>query len=580
MPLALKLTLDNSYNIFKGDKLMKRKVVFLSLGCILSCTAIAVSCIVVNNMKSVYKLKGTDDYYSITIDAADITTSTTQVVEGSFSVTTDQLHNPINLKFELATYDTSSGGIYLSSNEDGIIYNFIGENSEIRGMNSITIKGANDPFLVEWGYEVDSVVKYESKEWNYAGPDEGHIYDFGGDKPNYFRIKSGSGSGPSLLYQIIIKYGTDCQEGVNPYRTFDGIKYKKVNNDHFAVVGFSGSSFANVSLQSTIEGLPVNEICKEAFKDKPALASINLDNIEVVRPQAFEGCNNLTTVGSLLKMKSIGYNAFNTTAITGDLIFGDDLELIDDTAFYSVPMDTVTFSDDCVNPDIEDSAFRANSELTSMHIGSQFGSGFYCDFYNMPKLTTITIGAGNTMFEINGGALIKDEHLLMTFINNSSYTSWVMPNSVTDAFDYFAYGNSHLTSFTFNENITWITNNAFQNATALKTVVIGGNINIIGYNAFDGCAALDTVTFSSDIADDLTIRSDTFKNCTSLTSLTLPNRLYYLDAAFEGCSNLTTFTFDGTKDEWNSITKVSGWNSGLAATEVICSDGSLPLPIV
>jgi hypothetical protein len=49
--------------------------------------------------------------------------------------------------------------------------------------------------------------------------------------------------------------------------------------------------------------------------------------------------------------------------------------------------------------------------------------------------------------------------------------------------------------------------------------------------------------------------------------------------AFRSCLYLTSITFEGTKAQWNAITKDSDWNYKVPATEVICSDGTVSLPV-
>ena len=68
-----------------------------------------------------------------------------------------------------------------------------------------------------------------------------------------------------------------------------------------------------------------------------------------------------------------------------------------------------------------------------------------------------------------------------------------------------------------------------------------------------------------------------FKGCTSLTSVTLPASLMYINPyAFEGCTSLTEITYTGTQEQWNAISK-SSWNTDSSITTVHCSDGDITL---
>jgi hypothetical protein len=62
---------------------------------------------------------------------------------------------------------------------------------------------------------------------------------------------------------------------------------------------------------------------------------------------------------------------------------------------------------------------------------------------------------------------------------------------------------------------------------------------------------------------------NTFTNCTSLKSLTIPHSVGYIfSTAFSGCTNLETLIYNGTTAEWQSITKVAGWNNDILADTV------------
>ena len=61
-----------------------------------------------------------------------------------------------------------------------------------------------------------------------------------------------------------------------------------------------------------------------------------------------------------------------------------------------------------------------------------------------------------------------------------------------------------------------------------------------------------------------------------LETITIPHGVTHIGRfAFYGCNNLHTVVYQGTKDEWNSIVKASGWASNVGSYTVRCTDGDL-----
>jgi hypothetical protein len=47
--------------------------------------------------------------------------------------------------------------------------------------------------------------------------------------------------------------------------------------------------------------------------------------------------------------------------------------------------------------------------------------------------------------------------------------------------------------------------------------------------------------------------------------------------AFSNCEKLTTITFNGTKEQWNSIQFNSAWNLDSGIKQIKCTDGIIKL---
>lgn len=116
---------------------------------------------------------------------------------------------------------------------------------------------------------------------------------------------------------------------------------------------------------------------------------------------------------------------------------------------------------------------------------------------------------------------------------------------------------------------------AFAKCQSLTSIYLPGSVTSIGKGAFDQCHSLAWI----NIPNGITSISDwCFRVCSSLTTITIPNSVTNIgESAFTGCTSLTSINFDGTKEEWENITKGEDWNHGVPATYVQCTDGKVSL---
>lgn len=84
----------------------------------------------------------------------------------------------------------------------------------------------------------------------------------------------------------------------------------------------------------------------------------------------------------------------------------------------------------------------------------------------------------------------------------------------------------------------------FQNCTSLTSVAIPNSVTEIKAGAFMGCTSLTGVTIPSGVTE---IRGNAFSGCTSLRRVTIPDSVTKIgstsgDGAFQGCTALTAVT--------------------------------------
>ena len=93
---------------------------------------------------------------------------------------------------------------------------------------------------------------------------------------------------------------------------------------------------------------------------------------------------------------------------------------------------------------------------------------------------------------------------------------------------------------------------AFSNCTSLQEIVIPDSVTRMGMSTFYGCTSLTDAVLSKSLP---LIDSNTFADCTSLKNITIPQSVTKIgNKAFIRCRNLTDVYYNGTQDQWNSIT--------------------------
>ena len=106
--------------------------------------------------------------------------------------------------------------------------------------------------------------------------------------------------------------------------------------------------------------------------------------------------------------------------------------------------------------------------------------------------------------------------------------------------------NESIVSNTYNDNrgvilfdapVTSIGGHTFENCTSLTSITIPDSVTSIGDEAFQNCTSLTSVTIGNSVTK---IGSYAFEDCTLLTSITIPDSVTSIgNSAFYGCTSLT-----------------------------------------
>ena len=331
-------------------------------------------------------------------------------------------------------------------------------------------------------------------------------------------------------------------------------------------------------LKSVIIGNNVTTIPTSAFSGCKGLTSITIpDSVTSIGGYAFEDCTGLTSITIPDSVTSIGYDAFRGCDNLQDIYITDiaawcsisGLKYLMD---YGSSNKKLYLNDEPVTsliiPDgvtsIGDYAFSNCTGLTNVTIGNNVTSIGNYAFYNTSWYNNQPDGlvyAGKVAYGYKG--------------TMPSNTSIVIKEGTLGIAGCAFYDCSGLTSITIPDSVTSIGSGVFSGCTGLTSITIPDSVTSIGGSAFYGCTGLTSITIPDSVTS---IGGGIFYGCSRLTSVTIGNNVTSIGSnAFRNCSGLTSINFEGTKAQWNAISKGYDWKYNVPAKQVICKDGTVSI---
>ena len=126
-------------------------------------------------------------------------------------------------------------------------------------------------------------------------------------------------------------------------------------------------------------------------------------------------------------------------------------------------------------------------------------------------------------------------------------------------------------------SVTSIGDYAFEDCSSLTSIIIPNGVTKIGYEAFRCCESLTSVIIPNSVTS---IENHAFRYCSSLTSVTIGNSVTSIEyGAFRYCSSLTSVKYTGTKGQWNKnkVKFNKYWAHDSKIQVVRCTDGEIRL---
>ncbi len=455
------------------------------------------------------------------------------------------------------------------------------------------------------GDSVGGTIGGTTLTWSYSY--ETHALNIKGTGaiPNY----SNSNPAPWASYADAITAIT-VQSGITAIGDYAFANIKNVVDlyvpDTVLTIG-NGAFYGCTSLKSVRLPSGLIALGQSAFAYCKALKSIELpDGITVIDNQTFYNCEALESVTLPANLVRIGSGAFYGCKSLKFVDFPSMLTMIGEEAFYgcsaltgvvfrspslSIGTRAFAFCDAlrkavCVSK--QPTVAAGNELLTSKYV-SRYGSGSNGNVsWEIDRAEgTLTLSGTGTVSNRTGWAdelefadtlifsdgitgiaadLMKGDKNIETVvmadtvktIGDSAFEQCTaleaaaLSNNLEQMGTRVFYGCSKLNNIVLPDSLRQIPEGTFTACTALSSVTLGSQVTVIGANAFKNCSSLKSVVIPKTVT---TIATGAFNDCTGLKTITLyGGALTTLPSnTFSGCLGLSTVYFNGSQNEWASL---------------------------
>lgn len=306
------------------------------------------------------------------------------------------------------------------------------------------------------------------------------------------RVKNYSFRSPFVLLAIVV-LSASVQSGLNA--EVEGDYVFESSGWYVAITGYNGSD-TEITIPSTLGGLPVLGIGDRAFQSKRITRAVIPEGVESIGLRAFYGCAAMTDVVLPDSLLSIGQDAFS-------------------------------------------SCFSLSSVTVPPNVSSIHGSAFN----TCRSMTAIRVDAENTVYQSISGLLVVRDGVQLLVCPRGYEGHLTVPDEIGGIVSSAFAGCEKLTRVTLQSGLETVPSYAFFSCVALEQVDLPAGLQSIDNWGFLQCQSLEFIEFPESLEY---IGVAAFFECLSLSEITIPHRVTAVGGgAFQGCVELSKVVFEG-----------------------------------
>jgi len=324
---------------------------------------------------------------------------------------------------------------------------------------------------------------------------------------------------------------------------------------HINRYAFAGCS----NLKTVVIPGSVTSIGEGAFSCCSALEYVTVpDSVTEMEEGIFSRCYSLKQAKLPAGLTELPECLFSRCAKLTAVSVPDSVTEIGENAFFGcTSLQSVTLPKELQS--LHEAAFMGCSSLSQLRIPTKTEHIGEAAFAGCKILKEVSVADGNTAFAVLDGILYSKDYTQLIWcspLKSGSVTT--IPDSVTEFYDLAFLNCSQLTAIDIPERVQELGRGTFAGCSSLKSLLIPDGVEYLRSHTefvedydpeipvsipikeyfvglFDGCSSLKSVVLPNHL---YSMNFATFRNCRSLTSITIPESVEYIPSIFTACGDI------------------------------------------